>query len=66
MGVLRYMALRLARVPPALAGEEAMKKIQAAAPRLWLDSASLMEWLQEECDAKDLPLGPLTGVVDGG
>lgn len=61
------MAYRLARVPPALAGKEAMEKIQAAAPDLWVDSQALVEWLQEECEAKDLPLGPLgpTGVIDG-
>lgn len=63
-GLEGYMAYRLARVPPALAGKEAMEAIQKAAPERFVHTAELDEWLQEEAEAKGLEFGPL-GRCDG-
>lgn len=63
-GLEGYMAYRLARVPPALAGKEAMEAIQKAAPEWFEQSDELFEHLQEECAAKGLEFGPL-GRCDG-
>jgi len=48
------MRYRLARVPPAMVGPDAMGAIIAAAPQWWVESEEARELLQAECKAKGL------------